>query len=191
MRNSNVLATIALLVVAACTETTAPRQLAVAPDDGVFVSSIAVDLGALADYLGPALRQIRQRDPNACDAQRQEMEQIRLRLRECERDGDADRVQQERYRLRLAAAQTIRAGLSDAPLDEMLSDNERMMAELQLRIRERISMREDPTGEQEQLRIMQQLQEQARTARAEDRAAEALELAARVREQVSARAAQP
>jgi hypothetical protein len=145
-------------------------------------------VGALGSYLVPALSHVRARDGDpAAAAQCGELRRLREQLQQHRQAGDSTAVAELRLRLRRAAAHTIRAGLGDAPLEELLADNDRTMAQLRLRVRERTRMYQDTAVDQERLRNMQQLQEQARLALHEGRPEDALELAARVREQWRAR----
>jgi hypothetical protein len=183
MNIRTVAALAAVVVGAGCADSTGPGDM-LSPEDAVFVQEMAASVGALGDYLGPALRQLRDRDGDAAaNVQCEEMRQLRDQLRERLQDGDAEGAAQAREQLRLAAARMIRAGLGDGALQEMLRENERLMTQVQLRVQDRTHAGQDTASDQAYLRTMTQLQEQARLAEQAGRPDEALELAARVRDQ--------
>ena len=121
MRLQITAALVGLLVLGACSDATGPDQ-ATSPDDAAFVSAMAASVGGgLAQYLGPALRQIRARSgDSAATAQCAEMERLRLRLQEREQSGDVEGAAQLRLQLRRRAVAMIQAGLGDGVVQRML-----------------------------------------------------------------------
>lgn len=177
-----------LLAVTACSDAAGPIET-LSPDDAAFVAQLSGSAGELGPYLGPALRQIRARNGDAAvNGECEEMAQLRQQLRQHQQAGDSAAADQVRQQLRLRVAQMIHDGLGDGPLHEMLGSNERAMEQLRTQIQLRILLHGDTAAASQALREMVQLQERARLAAQQGRGAEALELAARVRERYRAHA---